>query len=109
MRLIKSIIIPGIAAAGLLITSCKKSFLDVNTDPNNPSHATIDLVLPTALGYASYDLGDPMQIIGGLWGQYWTQGPTGSQYIDFDQYLITSSDFNRLWRDMYAGSLNDLK
>ena len=35
----------------ILFSSCKKDFLDVNTDPNSPTDATItsDLLLPSAM------------------------------------------------------------
>ncbi|WP_276501895.1 SusD/RagB family nutrient-binding outer membrane lipoprotein [Terrimonas pollutisoli] len=96
--------------AGLLATSsCKKNFLEVNVDPNNPTTASVDLVLPTALVYSAYDLGNPYQVLGGFWAQYWTQGPTGNQFSNYDQYSINSGDFDRQWIDVYAGPLNDLK
>jgi hypothetical protein len=96
--------------AGLLAaTSCKKNFLDVNVDPNNPTTASVDLVLPTALVYAAYDFGNPYQIVGGFWAQYWTQGPTGNQFSNYDQYSINSGDFDRQWINVYAGPLNDFR
>lgn len=91
------------------ITSCKKNYLDVNTDPNNPTQATVDLVLPTALGYSAYNIGNGYQILGGLWGQFWTQGPTASQYRGLEQYAINSTSFDRQWQNMYAGPLQDFK
>lgn len=97
----------GLMAAGF--ASCEKDYLEVNTDPNNPTQASVDLVLPTAQGYTAYIIGNPYQILGGLWAQYWTQGPTGSQYKNFDQYTITSSDFDRQWLQLYSGPLNDSK
>src|SRR3954464_4237539 len=99
-----------LALGGLTtISSCRKDFLDVNTDPSNPPTSTVEVVLPTAQGFVAYDMGAPLQIIGGVWGQYWTQGPTGSQYVAYDQYVITSANFDRQWRDLYAGSLNDFR
>jgi len=109
MKTIRSIKI--YVALGLLVaaSSCKKDFLDVNVDPNNPTKAAINLVLPTAQGYAAYNMGNPYQILAGFWAQYWTQGPTGSQFIAYDQYSINSGSFDRQWINMYAGPLNDLK
>jgi hypothetical protein len=95
--------------AAMVGVSCEKNFLDVNKDPDHSTQAAINLVLPTAQGYAAYDLGSPFQIVGGYWAQFWTQGPTGSQYNNYDQYNITSANFDRQWRDVYAGSLNDLR
>jgi len=98
-----------ILASVVFIASCKKDYLDVNKDPNNPTTATVDLVLPTALGYSAYNIGNPYQILGGLWGQFWTQGPTASQYKALDQYSITSTNYDRQWINVYAGPLNDFK
>lgn len=105
----KSIIVVILGTGLLTATSCKKNFLDVNVDPNNPTTASVNLVLPTALVYSAYDLGNPYQILGGFWAQYWTQGPTGSQFATYDQYSITSSDFDRQWINVYAGGLNDFR
>lgn len=90
------------------MASCEKN-LDINTDPNNPTEASIDLVLPSALGYTAYNMGNPYLILGGLWGQYWTQGPTASQYENLDQYTIQSSSFDRQWQQMYSGPLQDFQ
>jgi hypothetical protein len=106
----KKLIIGSIFGIGLLTaTSCKKNFLDINVDPNNPTTATVDLVLPPALGFSAYELGNPYQILGGFWSQYWTQGPTGSQFEGYDQYAITSSDFDRQWDQVFTGPLNDFR
>jgi hypothetical protein len=91
------------------LIACEKNYLDVNTDPNNPTSSSVDLVLPAGLGFTAYVLGNPFQILGGLWSQYWTQGPTGSQYKTEDQYTVVGSDFDRQWQDLYAGPLNDFK
>jgi hypothetical protein len=90
-------------------TSCEKDYLQVNTDPNNPTQSSVELVLPTGLGFTSYVLGNSFQILGGLWAQYWTQGPTGSQYKTQDQYTVTSSEYDRQWQDLYSGPLTDFK
>jgi Starch-binding associating with outer membrane len=109
MRKIRMIHFAAAFSVLMAVTSCKKDFLDVNVDPNNPTNAAIDLVLPTALGYSAYNLGNPYQVLAGFWGQVWTQGPTGSQFQAYDQYSITSSNFNGQWINVYAGPLNDLK
>jgi hypothetical protein len=92
----------------LLAASCKKT-LDINEDPNNSTRASVDLVLPTAQVYTAYNMGSPYQILGGIWGQFWTQGPTANQYNNYEQYVLTSSTFNRQWESMYSGPLADFK
>jgi hypothetical protein len=109
MKTLQTIKITAALTVMIAVSSCKKDFLDVNVDPNNPTKAAIELVLPTAQGYAAYNLGNPYQILGGYWAQYWTQGPTGSQYQAYDQYSINSGTFDARWINMYAGPLNDLK
>lgn len=109
MQTIRMIKITAVAAILFGTASCKKNYLDVNVDPNNPTKASVDLVLPTALGYTAYNMGNPYQVLGGFWAQVWTQGPTGSQFQTYDQYTITSTNFNTQWISMYAGPLNDFK
>lgn len=92
----------------LQFISCKKA-LDINTDPNNSTKASIDLVLPSALGYTAYQMGNTYQILGGIWGQFWTQGPTANQYNNLEQYSIQSSTYDRPWQSLYAGPLEDFK
>jgi hypothetical protein len=48
----------------LVFSSCKKEFLNINTDPNNPTDAPIDLLLPTA----QRTLGDALSMGGGTNG-----------------------------------------
>ena len=90
------------------IGSCKKQ-LDINTDPTRPTEATVDLVLPSALGYTAYNMASPYQILGGIWGQFWTQGPTANQYNNYEQYVIQSTTFNIQWQSLYTGPLTDFK
>lgn len=92
----------------VLASSCKKT-LDINEDPNNSTRASVDLVLPSAQVYTAYTMGSPYQVLGGIWGQYWTQGPTANQYNTYEQYVLTSSTFNRQWESLYSGPLADFK
>ena len=92
----------------LVTSSCKKT-LDINEDPNNSTRASVDLVLPTAQVYTAYNMGSPYQVLGGIWGQFWTQGPTANQYNNYEQYAMTSGSFSRQWESMYSGPLADFK
>jgi hypothetical protein len=92
----------------LVASSCKKT-LDINEDPNNSTRASVDLVLPSAQVYTAYNMGSPYQVLGGIWGQFWTQGPTANQYNNYEQYVLTSSSFTRQWESMYSGPLADFK
>lgn len=93
----------------LFLSSCEKDFLDVNKNPNEPEQVEAKHLLPTAIAHTAYVMGNEYQIIGGFWAQYWTQGPTGSQYSIYDQYLISNTTFDRPWSDLYSAPLMDLK
>lgn len=92
----------------LVATSCEDNFLDVNKDPNNPSDATVKLVLPAGQMSAAFALGGQGQILGSLWAQHWTQSTGASQYATIDDYNLTDAFFNTQYIELYAGALNDL-
>ena len=91
------------------MNSCKKDFLDVNTDPNNPVDVTSELLLPPAIAHTGFIIGGNYQVISGFWAQYWTQGPTGNQYNIYDQYQIPNTTFDRQWTELYSDVLLDFK
>ena len=91
------------------IGSCKKDFLDVNQNENSPEKVDVKFALPSAESYLGYTLGNQLSIVGGFWGQYWTQGPNANQYANLDQYVYNSSEADRPWEALYAGTLKDLQ
>lgn len=115
MRIQHIFITAAIITAGF--SSCKKSFFDINHDPNNATNTTPELVLPNALASAA-----SMQVIGDFnggfgtsyifwqgWMDYWA--PSGSYAInssDVASYKLTSSfgDFG-IWQASYD-NLQDL-
>ncbi|MBL7810835.1 MAG: SusD/RagB family nutrient-binding outer membrane lipoprotein [Bacteroidetes bacterium] len=97
-----------ILAAGITVTSCKKDFFDINKNPNNPENVDIKFVFPNAIQYTGYVMGNYYQIWGGIWSQYWAQGPTASQYVSWDRYIQSNNEMDRPWSQMYAGALSDL-
>jgi hypothetical protein len=96
--------------AGLAIIAapgCKK-FLDVNDSPNSPKTATEELLLPSTQAAIGMVVGNPLQIFGSIYAQYWTQSPFSSQYKTIDQYQSNPSDFNRVWGILYNDALRDI-
>ncbi len=91
------------------ITACKKDYFDINTDPNHPADVPVSLLLPSAEGAIAHTLGNDMQIIGGLWSQYWTQSSAASQYKQYEQYNPAANDFDYVWAILYSDALADLK
>lgn len=87
---------------------CKK-FLDVNKDPNNAVDVTVDVLLPSAQAGLTFALGNTLTIDGGIWGQYWTQNPSSSQYKTLDQYSPSEGDFGNVWYNIQADALENLQ
>ncbi|MFN8299814.1 MAG: SusD/RagB family nutrient-binding outer membrane lipoprotein [Chitinophagales bacterium] len=105
----KSAIILTLVVGLLGVASCKKEFLDVNNNPNAPEKVDVKFALPSAESYLGYTVGNQLALVGGFWGQYWTQGPNANQYASLDQYIYNSADADRPWAALYAGTLKDLQ
>jgi hypothetical protein len=97
-----------VALLTLTVSGCKK-FLDINDNPNSPTEATPNLILPSAQAATSLVLGGAFQVYGSMWAQYWTQNPGASQYKPIDQYSPTPSSFDRPWGSLYNDALQDLE
>lgn len=101
-----------ICLVGMLLicsTSCD-DFLDINTSPNEPATAPVELVFPAATGSAAYVIGGWYQILGGMWAQHWTQSTGASQYRGIDSYDIQTDFLDaRQYGELYSGALNDLE
>ncbi|NJN33006.1 MAG: SusD/RagB family nutrient-binding outer membrane lipoprotein [Saprospiraceae bacterium] len=92
----------------MLLASCS-DFLDVNTDPNNPSSVTVKELLPPAQAAIAYVVGNDLQIVGGIYSQYWTQNPAASQYRTLEDYNQTTSATNGIWLTLYTDVLQNLR
>jgi len=92
----------------LLAGSSCNEWLDVNTDPNNPTEVPADLVLPNAQMQIAGSVGGDYAILGGIWAQHWTQSHIASQYKDIDSYDLTDKDFEIDWSELYSDALVDL-
>lgn len=89
-----------------LLASCE-GYLDVNTDPNNPTAVTPDLVLPvgqyyTAL-YQSRDRG--LSHLGNMMMVNWSQSDGFSWYTDEAKYNVTSSFYSQVFNNTFANTL----
>src|SRR6476620_1872313 len=100
----------GLAAGVALLTAtgCKK-FLDVNKNPNLPTTATDNLLLPSTQAAIAMAVGNNLQVIGSLYSQYWTQNPSSSQYKTIEQYNPEPASFDRVWGILYNDALQDIK
>jgi hypothetical protein len=89
--------------------SCGDDILDINKDPNNPGTSTPQLTLPAGQVALAVTLEADYNLMGAHLAQYWTQGPTASQFSFLEQYNITTNSYNGAWSRMYASALEDLE
>ena len=99
---IKSYII--IALLVFLGSSCKKSFLDINTNPNTLPTATPNFVFTTGLNKTTRNMVDP-NLTGSFWSGQWTQSNSYITVTTWFVYIFTNNDFN-YW-DSYYDNMND--
>ncbi|MBI9052358.1 MAG: SusD/RagB family nutrient-binding outer membrane lipoprotein [Bacteroidales bacterium] len=96
--------------AVLLLASCD-GFLDVNTDPNNPTSVSPNLILPVAQKYTANVIqctdggGRRMNHVGNLMMYNWSQTDGFSWYTDESKYLVTSSFYQYIFENSYSNSL----
>jgi hypothetical protein len=96
--------------AVLLLASCD-AYLDVNDDPNNPTSASPDLILPTGQKYTAEIIqctdagGRRVNIIGNMMMYNWSQSDDFSWYTDESKYLVTSSFYQRIFEESYYDAL----
>jgi Starch-binding associating with outer membrane len=99
---IKSYII--IALLVFLGSSCKKSFLDINTNPNTLPTATPNFVFTAGLNKTTRNMVDP-NLTGSFWSGQWTQSNSYITVTTWFVYIFTNNDFN-YW-DSYYDNMND--
>lgn len=92
----------------LIVASCAEE-LDINRDPSSPPNITPELALASAQASLMTVTGGDFMNLGGFWAQYHSQSPSASQYENIDQYNVNSTYADRVWLELYAGCLNDLK
>jgi hypothetical protein len=95
-----------VLTAALLLTSCEE-YLDVNTDPNNPTSVTPDLVLPVAQKYTGDLIQQDRRIshLGGMMMYNWSQSDGFSWYTDEFKYNVTSSFYRNIFRLSFSNAL----
>lgn len=93
-------------ALSIVATSCT-DYLDVNTDPNNPTEVTPDLILPVAQNYtATYMHGDRrVNHLGNMFMYNWSEAQGFSWYDDEFGYTITTTFYAALFDAAYTNAL----
>lgn len=94
----------------LLLASCD-DYLDVNTDPNNPTEVTPDLVLPGAQKYTADNIQaryrGSANIIGNLMVYNYSQSDGFSWYYDEFYYQNYSALYNDVFEYPYTTTLKE--
>jgi hypothetical protein len=82
---------------------------DINVSPNNPSidKSTPQVLFPSAVLSTAGNVGGELDIIGGIWSQYWTQAPAAAQFKTIDSYNLQRQNFNDFYSGLFAGALPD--
>lgn len=99
----KHIITGLISCLVLLATSCEKYVEGINVDPNNFTDAPGELIIGQAqLSWLLLAEGESARLSGIFTDQF-----TGfsNQYINFNAYDVTASDFNGVWSNGYSVGL----
>jgi hypothetical protein len=97
-----------VTAFSVTLFGCKKQ-LDINVDPNYPlvTQGSPKLVFPAAVMSTVGRVGGELNIIGGIWSQFYTQSWSSSQYRTIDAYNLQSSDYTGSYSELFSGGLNN--
>jgi hypothetical protein len=96
------------AAATTIFVGCKKQ-LDINHDPNKAPQekGTAALIYPAAMLSTTGNIGGELNIVGGIWSEYYTQSYTSNQYKTIEAYNLQSTDYQSSYAELFSGALND--
>lgn len=86
-------------ASGLVMTSCKKSWLDVNTNPNALTSSTPDYLFSGAANRIGSNSRDPHEL-GAYWSGQWTYSNTYIISTTIFSYQFNNTNFN-YWDGWY--------
>lgn len=85
-----------------VLTGCKKSYLDINTNPNSPTEVSItpDLILPLALHNTAASVGAGYASVA-RWMGYWARGGDYGPSTEEESYNITTGFGAGGWANWY--------
>ncbi len=85
----------------IILSACKKSFLDVNQNPNQPTSVTPNVVLSAALDGSAHNIANDFLKVNNLMG-YWSR--SGNYVADgqTESYAIPNDYTNFEWGDIFS-------
>jgi hypothetical protein len=91
-----------ILAISSILVSCGKGYLDINTDPNQPTEGSVSpqLVLPRALHSTAGRLGAGYGTFA-RWGGQWSRGGDFGPSLPEENYQITTTFGDGTWGALY--------
>lgn len=93
------------AASILLLGACKKSYLDINTNPNAPTNVTPGLVLTNALSSTATNTTGSINFyqFAAPWIGYWSESGAVSAFAEERSYQFTSNygPAANIWSSLY--------
>jgi len=103
MKLAKYIL--GLAAAGILLSSCKDELADINKNPNESEAVQPDYLLTNGIkaNVDTYWGTDATMETTLLYVQYWAK----IQYPDPDRYIPASTNIQTVWNNFYSQGIAD--
>ena len=84
------------------------SLFDVNEDPNNPTDANVEQILPVAQAALAGAFGDDYNFVACMWAQYWTSGQTIA-LTQLENFTMLNSNIRDAFNQAYARTLTDLQ
>ena len=102
----KKIIYSAVLIAVMIMASCKKDYLDINENPNQPTASSALLVLPSALNVTGGRF--EHNEIGSLWAGQWSIVTSVTGFFEQKTYNVPSTiGFTRnLWSSCYDNLLD---
>ncbi|MEO6729322.1 MAG: SusD/RagB family nutrient-binding outer membrane lipoprotein [Candidatus Dojkabacteria bacterium] len=96
-----------IFTGALFFASCKKITEDLNTDPNRPVDAPLELLLNGAQVSSILVYEGNLARVAGIFSGSFTGGDR--QYLTFNQYISTAPDYDDTWDNLYTGVISQAK
>jgi len=92
------------------ISSCKKNYLGLETNPNNPSTTTPNLTLAAGLNNAT-NIINTVYSQDGVWMGYWTPSGNFVPISTIQEFQITNTSFSNVFNNLYSNltNLNNLQ